>query len=482
MKFFKKIVIIILSFFIIYNTWTCINFKTFFTKIINNYDYHIPSSYKYIKLEYKNINKNDDIYKILQKMVYLNIYPNSNITIPINKEINNKFIKFRLKKYFDIDNIKDYSINNIIYLINNNKKNNLMNNFELTIQEKIMQDVYKKIKTNHIYWKNIEDKDLEYWAIKWMVDSIWDKYSIFMKPKNSSLFKDTLNWEYEWIWAQIKLINNNFIIYSVFKQSPAEIWWLKKWDIIKSINWKNITWKDKIENIISYIKWPKWTKVEMKIIRWTKIKTLIIVRNKISLNWLKINQNILNKSFCYMKIDIFNNKIYDNFFNTINSFQHNNCKKYVFDLRDNPWWNLNEVSKILNFFVPLWKEILEIKKVNWIKKYYSDKKNIKRIYWKKIFILINSWSASASEIFTLVIKEYNKDNTKILWTTSYWKWTVQNIVDYIDWSIFKYTIAKRYTWKLKKNINKIWITPDIKIVDNLNTEIDEIIDYLNKHF
>lgn len=98
---------------------------------------------------------------------------------------------------------------------------------------------------------------------------------------------------------------------------------------------------------------------------------------------------------------------------------------------------------------------------------------------KNIIILINKWSASASEIFAWTIKDYIP-STVLIWEQTFGKWSAQSIKNYTDWSILKYTQSKRYTWKTQRNIDKQWISPDIKMTDNSETEIDEIIEFAKK--
>jgi hypothetical protein len=50
----------------------------------------IPDSYRYINLKYKNIPATTKLYKTLQKAVYLDLFPNSYIDLPLNKQINQK--------------------------------------------------------------------------------------------------------------------------------------------------------------------------------------------------------------------------------------------------------------------------------------------------------------------------------------------------------------------------------------------------------
>jgi len=90
--------------------------------------------------------------------------------------------------------------------------------------------------------------------------------------------------------------------------------------------------------------------------------------------------------------------------------------------------------------------------------YYSE--NDWNIYGKKIVILINWNTASASEITAWALRDYNK--TILVWEKSYWKWSVQQPFDLPDGSLLKLTIAKWYTPK-DYSIDKNGINPDIEV-------------------
>ena len=73
---------------------------------------------------------------------------------------------------------------------------------------------------------------------------------------------------------------------------------------------------------------------------------------------------------------------------------------------------------------------------------------------------MNWFSASASEIFAWVMKDYQK--AILVWEKTYWKGSVQQPIELKDWSMIKITIAKWFTPK-DKNIDKEWIEPDVEV-------------------
>jgi carboxyl-terminal processing protease len=221
------------------------------------------------------------------------------------------------------------------------------------------------------------------------------------------------------------------------------------------------------------IKWPKWTAVKLKVRRWDKEIDFTVTREKIIVE--NIESKILNNNYCYMAIHMFSFWIDRDF--DLNIWKLKDCTKYVFDVRNNPGWWLKEVSDMLWYFVPTWETTVSIKD-----RYGTeDLKAINKPFKinKNVIVLINWWSASASEIFAWTIKDYIP-GTLLIWEKTFGKWSVQNIIDYVDGSMLKYTQAKRYTWKSKRNIDKEGIDSDIKIKDNPDTTNDEILDSIQK--
>lgn len=137
--------------------------------------------------------------------------------------------------------------------------------------------------------------------------------------------------------------------------------------------------------------------------------------------------------------------------------------KLIIDLRNNPGGSLDEVASMLNYFVPKGQSVVHIKYKNTVSDMQSEGQNLIDLSKRKIVILINEGSASASEIMTGTIKDYLGDNVRIVGEKSYGKGSVQSLDAYTDGSSFKYTIAKWFTGKTQTGIDGTGIKPDIEV-------------------
>ena len=136
----------------------------------------------------------------------------------------------------------------------------------------------------------------------------------------------------------------------------------------------------------------------------------------------------------------------------------------IIDLRSNPGGYLNEAINLAELFLEAKKPIVNVKYNN-----ITETKTTKSpatIKPRKIAVLINKGSASASEILAAALKE-NLNNVVVIGETSFGKGTVQELINYRDNSALKLTIAEWLSPTLKK-INKLGIIPDITVVTKLS--------------
>jgi len=479
MKNIKKL---FLSFFTIIFIWISfaqeLNLWQFITTYFEKTTSGISSSYQYINLLYTNIPINSTLHTSLQKAIYLDAFPNIKIALPYNKTITEDYAAKII--YNDIWHLPPAKVNTtltqkwmdktFIYL---DKVTNIVHE-ESRQQELIMKDVNRVLHNKYYNSAQIDEQELSYWAIKWMVDAANDPYTSFFPPEEASNFNDEMQWEFQWIGAYVEMKSpGKMYIISVFDNSPAKKSWLQWWDRIIAIDNKEITQYININTATSLIKWPAGSSVKLTILRdWTK-KQINIKRWKIEIQ--SITTDMTNQTQCKIKIHMFDYKVYNDFLEALSESEENNCQSFIIDLRNNPWGSLEEVSKILDHFVPSGQNSIVVKTKKTKDRYVAEDIIWKKLTDKKIIILVNKWSASASEIFAGTLKDYG-NNVVIIWEQSYGKWTVQEVINYWWWSMLKYTVAKRFTGKTETSIDWIGITPDYIISDNPETKQDEQMD------
>jgi carboxyl-terminal processing protease len=436
-----------------------------------------PDSYKYIALNFKDIQEWTDLYDWLQILVYHNLLNNTSTRILKNKNMN----AYVFYKYSDqilwINSLKwknalplrkinatknDFKIiKDIFYkeisLIKKRKSEN-----DIQSKKVILDDVFNTLTTQH-YDKDTTSKvDLINKAIEWLAQWTWDKHTTYFPPVKNENFLQWLSWEFEWIGAYVEMETPwVFKIVSPITGSPAYKAGLKWWDIVTKVDNKEITKDVSSSEVISWIKWPKWTKVTLTINRKWKIFDLDVIRDKIIIK--DIETELINRYTFYINISNFWPHVSNEYKKALEELKENKyVNKIIIDVRNNGGWYLDQVTDMLSYMVPEWENTAIIKYLEWNKTYKSAWYELIDFGKYKIVVLQNSWTASASEILAGTIKDYYPESTSI-WEQSYGKWSVQKLKQYKDWSLLKYTVARWYTWWTETSISWVGLTPDIKL-------------------
>jgi hypothetical protein len=126
-------------------------------------DQIIPDTYRYIELKYPNISPSTKLYETLQKAVYLDLFPNADIELPLDKQITQEQVMKIISSSFEIDvfvNKKSLVtvdwLKDVLLEIQYIKSNNLsvdnlpFNQKNEIIDNPLFLDIYKKLQDNYI--------------------------------------------------------------------------------------------------------------------------------------------------------------------------------------------------------------------------------------------------------------------------------------------------------------------------------------------
>lgn len=319
-------------------------------------------------------------------------------------------------------------------------------------------NVYSIIKEEYYSKDTIKKEELVEWAIKWIVDSLWDKHSEYMTKEETTRFNEALSWDFEWIWAVVEKSPLWVSIERIIKWSPAKNYWLLQGDIIIKANWIELQDLDLYE-AVKNIKWPAWTIVALEILRsWeSDILKIEVTRDKIKIPSVEY-KNIENTNMWYISINMFWDDTDIEFEKALEELK--DTDGIIIDLRDNWGWYLQKAVSILSTLVENGENLVFTKYKKLFQNYVYKSINDWNIYEWKIVVLINWNSASASEITAWALRDHNK--AILVWEKSYWKGSVQQPFDMDNWWLLKLTIAHWYTPN-DINIDEEWISPDIEV-------------------
>lgn len=326
--------------------------------------------------------------------------------------------------------------------------------------------VYAEVVDN--YYEDVDKNAMIDAAIEGMLGFLQDKYSIYLDADGSGNLSDTLSGTYDGIGIGIYGAS----ITEVYKGSPAYEAGIKSGDVISSINGISINNENAGE--IS------------KIIGDNEEIALVVKRGEEEINYeLKVSKITLqvvssnyfqynNKNIGYISISSFTSTATEQFAEALIELENKGIDSIIIDLRGNGGGYINSAIGVSSVFLDK-DDIIYIVEKKGKKEEVKDKSEDSRDY--KMIILIDGNTASASEIFTLAMKD--NYGAIVVGTKSYGKGSVQTTKTLSDGTMMKYTSALWYGPN-GESIDGVGIEPDytVKYQTNKDAYLEKALDLL----
>lgn len=323
------------------------------------------------------------------------------------------------------------------------------------------------------YDGELDDNSLLEAAIKGMTQSVNDPYTVFMNASEYKAFEDQIEGHFVGIGAQLGIKDDKITVVSPIEGSPAEKAGLKAGDVILKVDGNEIT-EPNLDKTIATIRGEKGQEVTLTVLReGSEYLDISIVRDEIKV--ISVKGEIIDGDIGYIQISSFDEDVAKDFKNKIVELKSQGMKGMILDLRGNPGGSLSEAVNVASQFIPKGKI------VTYTIDKYDKKQEAKSVGGEAegmpLVILIDGGSASASEVVTGALRDYEAGT--IIGTTSFGKGIVQQLIEFKDGNGgLKVTTSKYYTPN-GENIHKIGIKPDIEVEipkDILEKEYDRSTD------
>lgn len=314
--------------------------------------------------------------------------------------------------------------------------------------------------------KNLDD-ELSTKAYKGMTSFEDDPYTNYLSKDELKSFTSSIDLKIVGIGVTYFQNAGLSTITQVFKDSPAEKAGLEVGDIILAVDGQNIADKN-AEEIKTLVVGKEGSVVKLLIQRDGKEKEVNIIRGPINTTVYADKKG----NSVYLKIYSFGSDTAQEVKRYLDDYRKE--EKIIIDLRDNGGGYQNAVEDIAGLFLPPKTLMMRQTFVDGHEeKYYTKQQNYYSNF-KKIVILVNRNTASASEVLTMALKEMHP-NTLIVGEKTYGKGVVQTTYPLSDGSAVKVTTSKWLSPKMSW-INKKGILPDKEIL------LDEALYYLYPKF
>jgi len=349
-------------------------------------------------------------------------------------------------------------------------------------------NIYKKIdlfgevleKINKEYVDEVNQSESMDSAINGLLQSL-DPYSAYMSPEIFNEMQTETSGEFGGLGIEVGMESGVVKVISPIDDTPASKAGIKAGDYIVKINNTQVQGKS-LSEAVDLMRGPVGSGIELTIRRRGEKKALIfnVIREVIQIKSVKAD--LLEKNIGYVRLTSFNENSGKQIEREIKKLEKNDSvKSYILDLRNNPGGLLSQAIKISDFFLEN-GEIVSTKsrKASENRKWFAKKGDLTN--GKKLIVLINYGSASASEIVAGALKDHKR--AILLGENSYGKGSVQSIIPLKNKGAIRLTVAKYYL-PSGKSISEVGVSPDIEIGEEnedfkIKTETDNQLDYAIK--
>ena len=319
------------------------------------------------------------------------------------------------------------------------------------------------IDTFYLDADKVKKEDLQNGMYKGLMNSIDDKYAQYYTPDEYNDFQETNNGQYGGIGAYVSQNSDtgDIVIVNPFDGAPAKEAGIKPGDIIVDIDGTSVVGME-LSDAVTLMKGEPDTDVSVKVLRDGEYIDVNITRKVVDVPTVK-HEIIENGDIGYIYVSGFDKVTSTQFRQALDDIEAKNAKALIVDIRDNGGGMLDVVVDMLDRLLPEGLLVYTETNQGRDEEYYSTNGES---YDKPMAVLINGYSASASEVFAGAVQDYKAGT--IIGTTSYGKGIVQSIFSLNkdgDGSAIKLTTARYYTPN-GRNIHGIGITPDITVEYN----------------
>jgi carboxyl-terminal processing protease len=317
-----------------------------------------------------------------------------------------------------------------------------------------IEDAIKMVKSKYI--DDIDTEKLVDGAVAGIAEATGDPYTRYMDEEEYSQMLNSGTETYGGLGIHITYDTKSegIIILGIMPDAPALDADLKIGDVILSVDGTVVSQKSFYE-CVDKLKGEAGSEVKLIIKRDNDTLEKTVKREEIIPN--NVESDIMDGNIGYIRIWSFDNNVYKQFKTEYEKLKSKNITGLVIDVRNNPGGLVSDTVSILKEMLPKCDIVKLVYKDESERVYKCDGKNQINI---PVAVLVNSGSASASEILASAIKD---SNTGILiGTKTYGKGIVQEVQQLDGKGALSITVAKYYTAS-GVEIHKNGIEPNITV-------------------
>lgn len=324
----------------------------------------------------------------------------------------------------------------------------------------------------YLYEDEIDTDQLAEGIYSGYTSALGDKYTVYYDEDETKALMESTSGTFSGVGATLtKDADTGYAtIVNVYEDSPAEKAGLKAGDILEKIDDHEVG-DEQLDTVVSWIKGEKGTDVKITVLRDGEELELTATRDTIEVK--TVSYEMKENQIGYIRVSEFDTVTYDQFKEALDDLEKQGMQGLIVDLRNNPGGSLDTVTNMLRLLLPEGTIVSTKDKNGKADEITCDGTHE---FKKPMAVLVNQYSASASEIFSGAVQDYG--TAKIVGVTTYGKGVVQQLMDLGDGTCLKVTIAEYYTPN-GRSINGKGVEPDVEVeyqYDEENPKADNQLD------
>lgn len=316
-------------------------------------------------------------------------------------------------------------------------------------------EVIEQAISDYYYQEDVKAADMIDGMYQGVVASLGDPYSTYYTEDDLEELMEQTEGIYYGIGVYVGMDAQTGMAYisGVFEGTPAEEAGLRDGDVIYMVNEEPMQGLE-LSEIVGKIKGQEGTKVDLTIYREGEADYLQIPVERRKIESPTVKYELYDDKTGYIQITEFDEITVDQFAEAMAALREQGMEGLILDLRANPGGNLSAVVEIARQMLPEGLIVYTEDRDGNRTEYTCDGKNV---FDMPLVVLINGYSASASEILAGAIKDYGIG--ELIGTTTFGKGIVQKVMSLSDGTALKLTVSTYFTPK-GNNIHGIGVEPD----------------------
>ncbi|MDC1209781.1 S41 family peptidase [Pseudomonadota bacterium] len=327
----------------------------------------------------------------------------------------------------------------ILGVLPNNTLNAQSNRQETYKQLNLFGDVFQRVQEQYV--EEVTDKELIESAISGMLQSL-DPHSSYLSVESYEDMQVKTKGTFGGLGIEITMEDGFVKVVSPIDDTPAALAGMQSGDLIIAVNGESLRGLS-INEAVSQLRGPIGSKIKITVVRNKEEPFELEIKRDI-IKITSVKHNVIN-NVGYIRLTTFSDTTTEGLKTAVEKIQKeigDNFLGLILDLRNNPGGLLNQSISVSDAFLNQ-GEIVSTKgrKKDDASRVFAKKGDI--INGKPLVVLINSGSASASEIVAGALKDHSR--AIIIGTRSFGKGSVQSIIPLAGNGAMRLTTARYYT-------------------------------------